>query len=84
MKGFARWIVKHRIFVLILAVLLLIPSVFGMMATHINYDILNYLPENLDSVIGERYLEDDYKLASTATVSYTHLDVYKRQLQGYG
>ncbi len=69
MKGFARWIVKHRIFVLILAVLLLIPSVFGMMATHINYDILNYLPENLDSVIGERYLEDDYKLASTAMVT---------------
>ena len=69
MKRMSRFIVKRRVLVLIVAVLLLIPSVMGMAATHINYDILSYLPEDLESVIGERYLENDYKLASTAMVT---------------
>ena len=69
LKRMSRFIVKRRVLVLIVAVLLLIPSVMGMAATHINYDILSYLPEDLESVIGERYLENDYKLASTAMVT---------------
>jgi predicted RND superfamily exporter protein len=67
------------VLVLIVAVLLLIPSVMGMAATHINYDILSYLPEDLESVIGERYLENDYKLASTAMVTIENMPA--RQVQ---
>ena len=75
----SRFIVKRRVLVLIVAVLLLIPSVMGMAATHINYDILSYLPEDLESVIGERYLENDYKLASTAMVTIENMPA--RQVQ---
>ena len=64
MERFARWIVKHRKTVLVIAVLLLIPSVFGAIGTYINYDILTYLPPELDSMIGEEYLEDDFKTES--------------------
>ena len=79
LKRMSRFIVKRRVLVLIVAVLLLIPSVMGMAATHINYDILSYLPEDLESVIGERYLENDYKLASTAMVTIENMPA--RQVQ---
>ena len=79
LKRMARFVVKRRVLVLIIAVLLLIPSCLGAMATHINYDILSYLPSDLESVIGERYLENDYKLASTAMVTIEHMPA--RQVQ---
>ncbi|WP_322202765.1 efflux RND transporter permease subunit [Acutalibacter intestini] len=69
MERLARGIVCHHKLVLFLAVLLLIPSLFGMVATRINYDILTYLPPELDSMIGEVALEDDFNLASTALVT---------------
>ena len=53
MEGFARWVVRRRKLVLVLAVVLLVPSVLGALATRINYDILTYLPPELDSMIGE-------------------------------
>ena len=73
MERFARWIVKHRKTVLVIAVLLLIPSVFGAIGTYINYDILTYLPPELDSMIGEEYLEDDFKTASTAMITIENM-----------
>ena len=42
-----KWITKHRVIILIVAVVLLIPSVLGMIATRINYDMLNYLPATI-------------------------------------
>lgn len=74
MKRFADFIVKHKIFVLVLSVLLLIPAFFGAAATHINYDILSYLPSDLESIIGEQYLENDYKMASTAMVTVENME----------
>lgn len=53
-------VVKHRIFILIVAILLLIPSVFGMVHTRINYDMLNYLPTDMDTVKGQDYLLEDF------------------------
>ena len=69
MEHFARWIVKRRKLILVLAVLLLIPSVFGALGTYINYDILTYLPKDLDSMIGETYLEDDFNMASVSMIT---------------
>ena len=54
---FCALVVRHRKAVLAAAVLLLIPSVFGAAGTYINYDILTYLPPELDSMVGEGYLE---------------------------
>ena len=65
MKKIAQGIVRLRKLILTVAVLLLIPSAIGAIATRINYDILTYLPQDLDSMIGEVALEDDFHLAST-------------------
>ena len=73
MEHFARWIVKRRKLILVLAVLLLIPSVFGALGTYINYDILTYLPKNLDSMIGETYLEDDFNMASVSMITVENM-----------
>lgn len=57
---FAKAVVKYRIPILIISVLLMIPSVFGMAATRINYDMLDYLPEDMDTVIGQNELLEDF------------------------
>ena len=51
MKKIAQGIVRLRKLILTVAVLLLIPSAIGAIATRINYDILTYLPQDLDSMI---------------------------------
>lgn len=60
MIRFGKWVVKHRIPILILGVLLLIPSVFGMINTRINYDVLTYLPDDIDTVQGQNILLDEF------------------------
>ncbi len=57
---FSKTVVKCRIPILILVVLLMIPSVLGMAATRINYDMLDYLPDDMDTVIGQEELMDDF------------------------
>ena len=51
---------KHRILILVLCILLLIPAAIGMQNTRINYDMLDYLPEDMDTVIGQNALMDDF------------------------
>ncbi len=57
---FGKAVVKYRIPIFVLALLLLIPSVFGMVSTRINYDILTYLPDSMDTVIGQNELMDEF------------------------
>lgn len=66
---FARFIVKKRGFILAIAVVLAILSIFGLKATKINYDILTYLPGDLNSIVGEKALDEDFHIASTAMVT---------------
>ena len=54
-----KWITKHRVIILIVAVVLLIPSVLGMIATRINYDMLNYLPDTMETIQGQDILLND-------------------------
>lgn len=56
----ARKIVRLRVPLLVLAILLLIPSVFGMVNTRINYDMLTYLPEDMETVVGQNALMEDF------------------------
>ncbi len=56
----AKAIVKHRVVILVVGILLLIPSVFGILSTRINYDMLNYLPDDMDTVVGQEALKDDF------------------------
>ena len=53
-------VVKYRIPILIIAVLLLIPSIFGYLGTRVNYDMLNYLPSDMETVIGQNELLDEF------------------------
>lgn len=69
MKKIAQGIVRLRKWILLIAVALLIPSAIGAAATRINYDILTYLPPELDSMVGEAALEDDFHLASTGMIT---------------
>ncbi|SHF86666.1 hypothetical protein SAMN02746089_02686 [Caldanaerobius fijiensis DSM 17918] len=64
MHGFGIFISKHRKLVLAIAILLLIPSIYGFATTKINYDILTYLPRDLDSVKGQDILDKDFKQAA--------------------
>ena len=69
MERVARFVVKRRGFVLAVACMLLVLSAFGYINTRVNYDILSYLPSELESMEGERYLDKDFGLASTAMVT---------------
>ena len=77
MKKIAQAIVRLRKMILILAVLLLVPSAVGAIATRINYDILSYLPPELDSRVGQLILEDDYQLASTSMITVEGLPTHE-------
>ena len=57
---FSKAVVRGRVAILILTVILMIPAVFGMLETRINYDMLNYLPDDMDTVIGQNALLEDF------------------------
>lgn len=57
---FSKAVVKCRVPILIFTLILMVPSVLGMAATRINYDMLDYLPEDMDTVIGQNELMEDF------------------------
>ena len=68
MKKFADFISKKYILVLIVSLVLIVPAVIGYINTRINYDILVYLPDQVDTIKGEKILTDDFGLGSYAFV----------------
>lgn len=64
MKRIAKFIAYHPKTITIIAVLLLIPAAIGYINTFVNYDILSYLPGDLDSVKGENELDETFNSAS--------------------
>lgn len=64
----AKWIAGHPKLIMIIAFLLVIPSAIGYFATYVNYDILSYLPEDLESVQGETVLDETFHSASMSIV----------------
>ena len=69
MRKFGNAVVKHRVLILVLALLLLIPSVLGMAATRINYDMLDYLPGDMETVQGQNILLEDFGKGAFSFVS---------------
>lgn len=57
---FSKSVVKYRIPIVIIALVLMIPAILGMAATRINYDMLDYLPSDMDTVIGQNELLEDF------------------------
>lgn len=60
MIKFSKAIVKHRSLILIIAAVLIIPSVIGMAGTRINYDMLSYLPDDIETIEGQDILLKDF------------------------
>ena len=70
-----KWIAKHRILMLIIGFLLIIPSVIGMAATKVNYDLLSYLPEHLETVKGQDILVDEYGMGAFSMVVVENMEM---------
>lgn len=68
MKKFGEFICKYRKAILIIAILLLIPSLVGMKQTRINYDILVYLPDDIETIQGENVLSDEFNMGSFSII----------------
>lgn len=66
MKRFGMFISKHKIVIIIVALLLVIPATLGAIITPINYDILSYLPQDLDSMLGQNILNKTFSNAATS------------------
>ncbi|MCI7107295.1 MAG: efflux RND transporter permease subunit [Lachnospiraceae bacterium] len=74
MIKFGKGVVKHRVLILILAFLLLIPSGIGYVNTRINYDILSYLPENIETMKGQDILLDEFGTGAFSFVVVEGMD----------
>ena len=68
MEKFGQFICKHKVAILIISLLLLIPSIIGYKATRVNYDILVYLPDNIETIKGENILADDFDMGAFSVV----------------
>ena len=68
MQKFGKAICKYRKIILVIALLLLIPSIIGIKATKINYDILVYLPEDVETIKGEKILSEDFNMGAFSVV----------------
>lgn len=60
MKNFGKWVVEMRIPILIISFVLLIPSFFGYVGTRVNYDILSYLPKDIETMVGQDILVEEF------------------------
>ena len=58
--SFSKSVVKHRVLILIITFLLLIPAVFGYINTRVNYDMLDYLPQDMETVIGQEEMLNEF------------------------
>lgn len=68
MVKIGKWIARHKVLILILGILLVVPSVIGMAKTRVNYDLLSYLPEHLETVKGQDLLVDEYGMGAFSMV----------------
>ena len=63
-----KWIAKHKILIIIIGIALLIPSYLGMAATRINYDVLSYLPDTLETVEGQDIMVDQFGMGAFSMI----------------
>ena len=74
MVKFGKFITKHKLFILILGVLLIIPSMIGMIKTRVNYDVLSYLPDSLETVSGQDIMVDEFGMGAFSMVIVENMD----------
>lgn len=65
---FGKWLTRHKAVVLIIAFLLLIPATIGYVSTRINYDVLSYLPNSLETVSGQDTMVDEFGMGAFSMI----------------
>lgn len=70
-----KWIAKHRVLMLLIGFLLVIPSVIGIANTRVNYDLLSYLPEHLETVKGQDIMVDEYGMGAFSMVVVENMEM---------
>ena len=68
MHKISEFICNHKMLIILIALLLIIPSIIGIKATKVNYDILSYLPSELETVEGQNILTEEFDMGSFAIV----------------
>lgn len=71
---FGKWITGHRILIIICAVILLIPAAVGYVKTRVNYDLLSYLPDSLETVSGQETMVDKFGLGAFSMVIVENME----------
>ena len=74
-----KWIAKHKVLVLLIGLLLVIPSVIGIAKTRVNYDLLSYLPDTLETVKGQDILVDEFGMGAFSMVIVENMDMKEAQ-----
>lgn len=74
MNKFGKFVTKHKYIILIIGVLLLIPSVIGMSMTRVNYDVLSYLPNTLETVKGQDIMVDEFGMGAFSMIVVEHME----------
>lgn len=87
MNKFGKFVTRHKYIILIIGILLLIPSVIGMSMTRINYDVLSYLPNSLETVEGQDIMVDEFGMGAFSMVVVENMEnkdvvKLKEKLQG--
>ena len=74
MNKFGDFVCKHKILILIIALIMLVPSLVGYVKTKVNYDILRYLPSDIDTRKGEKIVTDDFNMGAFSVVVTDNMD----------
>ena len=70
-----KWIAKHKVLIVLIGLVLLVPSVLGIAATRVNYDILSYLPESLETVEGQDIMVDEFGMGAFSMVVVGNMEM---------
>ena len=84
MKKFANKICEHKNLILIITGILMALSFIGMNLTKVNYDILVYLPEDIETIKGQNILTKDFKIGAFSFVIVDNMSVLKRNNEYWG
>ena len=79
MQKFSNFVVKNKVIILFISLLMLIPSIIGYVGTKTNYDILVYLPSDIETLKGQNILKDDFNMGAFS-VSLVDNDISSKDL----
>lgn len=87
MNKFGKFVTRHKYIILIIGILLMIPSVIGMSLTRVNYDVLSYLPDSLETVAGQDIMVDEFGMGAFSMVIVENMEnkdvvALKEKLEG--